>query len=64
MTKKIPKVWQQMKSGEQVHSCRPFHVLQELAAIAKESGIDVRLDPAPNGYWVVINEADGLKVEL
>ena len=62
MTKKIPKVWRQMKSGEQVHSNRPFHVLQELAAIAKESGIEVRLDPSPNGYWVVINGADGLKV--
>ena len=36
---------------------------------AKERGIHVKFDPAPNGYWVIVdrvtmpNQAAGLKVE-
>lgn len=58
-----------MKAGEQVYSRKPFHALQQMAATAKESGIHVRFDPAPNGYWVIVDrvtkpkQAAGLKVE-
>jgi hypothetical protein len=61
MKTKIPKIWQQMKAGEQVHCKRPFHELQALAAIAHDSGIAVRLEPAPNGYWVIIDETPAQK---
>lgn len=56
MKNTVPKVWQQMKQGEQVYSRRPFHVLHKMAATAKESGIHIKFDPAPNGYWVIISK--------
>ncbi len=56
MKTNIPKVWQQMKAGEQVYSRRPFHALQSMAVAAKAAGIHVRFDPAPNGYWVIVDK--------
>lgn len=50
---RIPAAWLLLRPGEMMASKLPLHRLESIGAALAESGVIVRFDPMPTGYFVV-----------